>query len=141
VVTDVEDIYDNPADEDDDAETIVDVPTAVELLYFRIDDVSGRTVQLAWATAVEIDNMGFKLYRATTDEYARADEVTFVAAKGRGSGATYVYNDTVPSEGDWWYWLVDVDTAGQETVHGPVWAGAEATTLPNRIYLPLVMKQ
>jgi uncharacterized repeat protein (TIGR01451 family) len=39
-------------------------PTAVDLLYFRVDSVTGREVHLAWATATEIDNFGFNLYRA-----------------------------------------------------------------------------
>jgi hypothetical protein len=30
-------------------------------------------------------------------------------------GASYAYTDTVPLDGVWWYWLVDVDTHGAET--------------------------
>jgi uncharacterized repeat protein (TIGR01451 family) len=58
------DIYDNPANEPRDNEPIVDIPTAVELLYFRVGGVMGQQVRLEWATAVEIDNFGFRLYRA-----------------------------------------------------------------------------
>ncbi len=31
---------------------------------------------------------------------------------GTGSGATYQYLDTPPSQDAWWYWLADIDTHG-----------------------------
>ncbi len=141
VVTDVTDVYDNPANEDGDDEVIVDIPTAVELLYFvgRVDNPPH--VRLEWATAVEIDNFGFRLYRAPVADFARAEEIAFVPSEARGGGATYVYNDTVPYAGDWWYWLAEVDTSGRETLHGPVRAAVGAAALPYRVYLPLVLRQ
>ncbi len=90
------------------------IPTAVELLYFRAEDVSGRQVSLAWATAAEIDNFGFNLYRSATGDFASAQFVHFEPAMGGRLGATYAFVDAPPSSGTWFYWLVDVDTAGRE---------------------------
>jgi hypothetical protein len=119
----------------------VDIPTAVELLYFRVGGVMGQQVRLEWATAVEIDNFGFRLYRAPVPDFARAAEVAFVPSEARGGGATYVYTDTVPSGGAWWYWLADVDTSFRETRHGPVKAFiSTALQYPYRIYLPLILR-
>ena len=121
-------------DEDDDT------PTAVELLYFRVGGVAGREVRLEWATAVEINNFGFNLYRASVADRSRANWLGFVPSQARGGGATYVYEDTVPADGLWWYWLADVDTSGRETFHGPVSAGVGVNTWSHRLYLPLVMR-
>jgi uncharacterized repeat protein (TIGR01451 family)/fimbrial isopeptide formation D2 family protein len=142
-VANVVDIFDNPANDDSDDEVINNIPTAVELLYFRVDRVSGQQVDLGWATAVEIDNFGFSLYRASTNDFGRSQWLHFEASAigGGGFGAAYAYADTVPFEGVWWYWLADVDTQGRETLHGPLSArvGPDAL-LPNRLYLPIVVK-
>ncbi|MCS7287475.1 MAG: hypothetical protein NZ653_10135, partial [Anaerolineae bacterium] len=45
------DIYNNPANSPRDDEEIRNVPTAVELLYFRVAEVRGQQVRLEWATA------------------------------------------------------------------------------------------
>ena len=83
-------------------------PTAVELLYFRADRWSDQQVQLEWATALEVDNFGFNLYRADVNDLAHASLIHFEPAvtQGSSSGATYVYVDTAPYAGPWWYWLV-----------------------------------
>jgi len=132
---------DNPANEDQAVVVITDtIPTAAELRYFRIGAVAGHEVRLEWATAVEVDNFGFKLYRASVVERSRASAVAFVPPQAWGRGATYVYTDTVPSDGLWWYWLADVDMSGLETFHGPVWAGVGVDTSFQRVFLPLVMR-
>jgi len=140
IISGVFDVYDNPANEDDDDALISDVPTAVGLLYFRVGGVTGRSVRLEWATAVEVDNFGFRMYRAPEPDRARASEVTFVPSEGHGGGATYEYTDVVPYDGVWWYWLADVDTAMEETFHGPVSAAVGAAVLPYRLYLPVVVR-
>ena len=58
----------------------------------------------------------------------------------RRVGATYVYTDTVPATGEWWYWLADVDTQGGETIHSPVSVAVGPNAgLSHRVYLPLVV--
>ena len=105
---------------DGPCEVLVPIPTAVELLYFQADRLSGQQVQLEWATALEVDNFGFNLYRANVNDLGHASLIHFEPAvtQGSGSGATYVYVDTAPYAGPWWYWLSDVDTYGRETFHG-----------------------
>ncbi len=140
IISDAIDVHDNPANPADDDEVLNDVPTAVELLYFRVGGVSGRSVWLEWATAAASDNFGFRRYRAAEPDRARAGDVAFVPSEAHGGGATYEYTDTVPYDGVWWYWLADVDTSGGETFHGPVSATVGAAVLPYRIYLPIVMR-
>lgn len=121
--------------------TLPCAPTAVELLYFRVDPLSDRQMSLKWATAVELDNFGFNLYRAPVNDRAQASVVHFepAAAQGGGSGATYSYVDTAPDDGTWWYWLADVDTQGREAFHAPINALAHSgTSSPFRLYLPRV---
>jgi uncharacterized repeat protein (TIGR01451 family) len=116
-------------------------PTAVSLLYFRVTSVNASTVSLDWATAKEIDNYGFNLYRAPVNDFAQATLIHFEPSAitgGNGAGTTYHFTDTPPA-GQWWYWLTDVDTQGLETWHEPetiVLVAANA----HRLYLPLVVR-
>jgi hypothetical protein len=117
------------------------IPTAVELIDFHVEAVVDKQVNLVWTTATEVDNFGFNLYRARSNDFSRAAWVHFEPSSvgGSGSGATYRYADTVPDDGLWWYWLADVDTHGRETRHSPIVAvvGADAL-LPHRVYLPVI---
>ena len=113
----------------------------MELLYFVVSQKE-QTVVLDWATAEEVDNYGFNLYRAPVDDFAQAGLIHFEPAAiqgGAGSGATYRYIDTPPVQGIWWYWLADVDTQGMQTRHNP--SVVIAMQLHFRVvYLPLVVK-
>jgi uncharacterized repeat protein (TIGR01451 family) len=122
------------------ATTTVLIPTAVNLLDFHAESLPERQIRLTWATAMELDNFGFKLYRAPVDDAGRAAFIHFEPSlvKGSGAGANYSYTDVVPADGAWWYWLADVDTSGVETLH-PL--GVSASTQSNGLfvlYLPLV---
>ena len=143
IVSDTQDVYDNPANDDEDDEEVVGVPTAVELLYFRATPLPGA-VLLEWETAVEIDSYGFLLLRSASDRLDDAEEIAFVpaAGHGRGSGATYSFkDDTMPAGVTYTYWLVDVDTSGRRTVHEPVVVTALPDSgLPYGVYLPLIIK-
>jgi uncharacterized repeat protein (TIGR01451 family) len=107
--------YDNNRDS-------AEVPTPVQLLYFGAKPLID-SVLLEWETAWEIDTFGFSLLRSETGNLGDAVEVAFVAAEGRGQGggAAYTYLDLTAIAGPTYtYWLVDVGTDGQSTVHGPV---------------------
>ena len=142
VVSDVEDIFENPANEDADEEEITNQPTSVDLRYFRGTGLE-QGVRLEWATAVEVDNFGFRLLRTSeSGDVTRASEIAFVPSLCRGNlcGADYLYDDVTAIPGlPYWYWLVDVDTEGQETLHGPVRAQVGTTELKEKLYLPLVL--
>lgn len=116
------------------------IPAAVELTYFDIQNVNGTEVTLGWATASEVDNFGFTLYRAPTNNFALATNIHFEPSAnpgGTGGGATYTYIDTVPQTGEWWYWLVDVDTQGHATTHGPV-STVAAWVATTKLYFPII---
>ncbi len=113
-------------------------PTAVELLSFTATQ-NGRDVGLDWATAQEVDNYGFNLYRAAVDDFSQAVLIHFEPssiAGGTGSGATYRYVDTPPGPGTWRYWLADVDTHGAETRHAQSVGIVMPLFFP--IYLPMI---
>jgi hypothetical protein len=105
-------------------------PTAVELLYFRVERPAGGDVTLSWATAAEIDNLGFYIYRGSTLNLGDAKRIHFEPAGG--AGHTYSYTDS-PGAGTWFYFLSDIDTHGVETFHLPSLQGA----MFSYIYLPL----
>ncbi len=119
-------------------------PTAVELLYFRVDHASAGTVTLSWATAAEIDNFGFRLYRAPSENWDQAVQVRFVPSSVRASGgqtgATYTVTDYAPGSGPWWYWLVDVSVTGVERVHAPVTTAFGGTGGLHQLFLPAIRR-
>jgi hypothetical protein len=108
-------------------------PTAVELLYFRVDRSFGGPVHLSWATAAEIDNLGFYIYRGSSMKIEDAERIHFEPAGGGSAGHTYSYTDT-PGSGSWWYWLSDIDTHGVETFHLP---SNQDAIFSHRTFLPL----
>jgi hypothetical protein len=96
------------------------VPTAVELLYFKVTKAQQGVVELDWKTLAEIDNYGFNIYRAPNNNLSMANVIATVPTAGNGPfGHTYSYTDTPGTEGPYWYWLSDVDTYGKETFHMP----------------------
>jgi hypothetical protein len=116
-------------------------PTAVRLLYFRVEAVNGAAATLIWETGSEVDNVGFRLYRNAMAERSTASEIAFIPAAGAGgTGASYRYTDVAPAPGLWWYWLADLDTNGTLTFHGPVNTSLGSLTLTNRLFLPLVRR-
>jgi uncharacterized repeat protein (TIGR01451 family) len=142
VVTGAEDIYRNPANEDQDDERITSVPTAVHLLYFRATPQPG-SVLLAWETAVEIDNYGFVVLRSAAGSLVDAEEIAFVPAAGygRGGGAAYSLRDNaVQAFTRYTYWLVDVDTSGRRTVLSQATADVLQGGTSYRVYLPFVVR-
>jgi hypothetical protein len=141
VVSGAVDAYDNIVPYAEDDLVVRDTPTAVELLYFRVDGVEGREVALGWATAVELDTLGFGLYRAAERDRSRAQLVASVPSRGQGIGAAYTHNDAVPADGVWWYWLGKIGSGGDETVYGPVASAVGVSAGPARAYLPVVLRR
>jgi len=133
------DEFDNPTNEPTDGATVINVPTAVTLRAFYVAAVSGYRVTLAWETETEVDNFAFRLYRAPANDFAQAVLVGEVPAAMSGAlGASYTFDDDVPTTGVWWYWLADVDTEGRETAHSQ--PARALVGWPNRLWLPVVMR-
>jgi len=128
--------------EDSDS-AVIGIGTAIELLYFRAGPKAGG-VWVEWATLLEIDTYGFWLYRSADADVSHSFPVAFVPARGWGSlGASYDYLDTDLPPGEYYYWLVEVETGGKQTTYGPINAspGWDTIDLPYRVYLPLIQQQ
>jgi len=98
------------------------VPTLIELSTFTATP-SGRVVILEWTTASEIDNAGFNLYRAESEdgEYVKINNSLIPAKGSPTSGTTYQYIDNeVRNRETYYYKLEDIDLNGTSTMHGPV---------------------
>ena len=105
-------------------------PTAVDLARFEAWP-EGAAIHVEWETVVEIDNLGFNLYRAEAlgGPYRKLNEDLIPGqAPGSPIGAVYVWlDDTVRAGKTYYYQLEDVDIYGQGTMHGPVQAKAGPT--------------
>ncbi len=105
-------------------------PTLVELSMLQA--VPGdKAVTLLWATASEVDNAGFNIYRqeAAGAKPVKLNEALIPAQGSPASGSEYMYLDKGLNNGvTYTYILEDVDINGMVTEHGPV----EAT--PRWIY-------
>jgi hypothetical protein len=121
----------------------IDAPTAVTLASFTAEPRAGQ-IALQWETVVEIDTLGFHLYRSESPAGLRLrlnDELIPSLMPDSAAGSTYTWLDSVPEAGaTYYYWLEDVSIHGLATAHGPVSATANAR--PDHIlYLPLAVKQ
>lgn len=95
----------------------------VELASFDVE-VQSDSVTVNWETATEIDNAGFIVYRCSGQAEDCARISGFIPANGLAtSGAEYSFTDrNVSSGAGYYYYLVDIDTHGKWTAHGPVFA-------------------
>ncbi len=104
-------------------------PTAVELDFLTATP-QDETIQLEWATATELDTLGFHLYRADSpgglQTRLNADLIPSVAPGSPMGGSYQFVDDTVSSGQTYHYWLEAVDLDGQSTFHGPVSATVTA---------------
>lgn len=138
------DVFNNPANDDSASTVITNEPTAIELLYFKAER-QGNAVSLNWATAVEMDNFGFRILRSANSSLADSVELAFIPGQGHGtaSGASYSYSDkTAGANQSYTYWLVDVDFNGLETFHGPVVVsnpGIDQNS-DSTLFLPLILR-
>jgi hypothetical protein len=112
-------------------------PTAVELLYFKVDRPLGGAPKLTWATAAELDNLGFYIYRGSSMKFGDAERIHFEPAGGGSASHTYSFTDT-PGPGSWFYWLSDIDTHGVETFHLP---DMQSAGYGHTTFLPLLVSK
>jgi len=97
-------------------------PDLIILSDFSIIPKSNLII-VNWSTDSEIDNAGFNIYRAESEDgtYVRLG-ASLIAAQGTAtSGATYAYTDRdVVNRRTYFYKLEDLDITGAATLHGPV---------------------
>jgi len=115
-------------------------PTAVKLLGLWVEAHDDALV-VYWETAIEVDTLGFNLYRSENGEagtYSQLNEGLIPAQRaGEPGGASYEWADLSAAPGPaYFYLLEDVDAYGQATTHGPVQG---ALPYP-QIFLPLLVK-
>lgn len=104
-------------------------PLAVTLADFSATCQSGLPL-LAWETTSEVGNVGFNILRGETAA-APETQVAFVPSQGPGSQQGFLYiwlDEEAPPNSNAYYWLEDVDVAGNTTRHGPVDAACGAPT-------------
>jgi hypothetical protein len=97
-------------------------PTIIELIVFVTKPESEKVI-IKWETASEIDNAGFNIYRAETEngDYIQINEFLIVAQGTTTEGAAYEYVDAgVKNRTTYYYKLEDIDLNGNATFHGPV---------------------
>jgi hypothetical protein len=102
--------------------------TLIKLVSFTVKSLY-RKIILRWTTESEIDNAGFNLYRAESEEgdYVKINPSLIPAQGSATQGATYEYFDeNVVNRKTYWYKLEDIDLNGRSTLHGPVSATLRA---------------
>jgi hypothetical protein len=122
-------------------DTVATTPTRVDLVSFEASAANGA-VELRWETATELDNLGFHLYRATS-EGGPYERVTAQLIPGLGSspeGATYRYVDSGLENGTtYFYQLEDVETTGATELYGPISATPSSTAEPPVAQTPWIV--
>ena len=96
--------------------------TIIKLSSFTATPKAGKVI-LEWSTDSEIDNAGFNIYRAESENgnYAKINS-SIITAKGSATqGASYEFTDNnVLNRKTYYYKLEDIDLNGKSTMHGPV---------------------
>jgi len=99
----------------------IPVPTAITLASFEAKPGNNK-VTLTWETATEIDNAGFNIVRAESEngEYIKINDAVIPAKAGAVAGASYQFIDsTAKNRTTYYYKLQDIDLNGSTTDHGP----------------------
>ena len=98
----------------------VQEPTAVLLTSFSAARL-GSGVEISWETGIEVDNLGFNVYRSDSEEGERTRiNSVFVPALGSSLGGLYtILDETAAAEATYYYWLEDIDLNSGPTLHGP----------------------
>jgi hypothetical protein len=111
-------------------------PTAVTLASFSAEP-DETDIVITWQTTIEIDNVGFNLYRsdAANGPYSQLNEALIPSqAPGSMMGATYTWRDPdVTPDDTYFYKLEAIDVNGRYIYHGPV--SAIPGTIPNAMRL------
>jgi hypothetical protein len=105
-------------------QTSGDVSLPVELISFTISSTDDY-ISLRWATASEVDNLGFIIRRSEIKDgpfNTIASYKTDESLRGAGNSSQlhhYTYDDLAVFSGStYWYQLFDVDVNGHETLKG-----------------------
>ena len=109
----------------DDISILIYSVVPVELTSFTAKSVDGM-VLLNWATATELNNLGFDIERASAENSEQEDELTwekigFVDGNGTSSKVTeYLFKDEKPVTGKSYYRLKQIDYDGTFKIYDKV---------------------
>ena len=107
-------------------------PTAVK---FGDQDAAGQLkasrysdgVLIQWRTGMEVDNLGFNVYREDAGKRVRLNQQLLAGSAlmvgpdtALRSGRPYAWKDSSPFSRTARYWIEDVDLNGTTTLHGPI---------------------
>jgi autotransporter-associated beta strand protein len=102
-------------------------PTDVALMNFNALSDDGGNVLLEWQTGMEVNNLGFNVYREQGGRREKinptllAGSVPLAGHTVMTAGLAYAWADRLAnSKDDAAYWLEDVDLDGKTTLHGPI---------------------
>jgi len=98
------------------------LPTVIELSSFTAARGLGKVI-LEWTTESELDNAGFNILRAESEEgeYVKLNAALIPAQGSLTQGASYEFVDgNVRYRKSYWYKLEDIDLNVRSTMHGPV---------------------
>lgn len=106
---------------------LIFVPSAARVDSFSANGYENGNVLLEWKTGLEVNNLGFNVYRDVQGKRTRINSQMLAGSAlmvGAGthlrSGRSYAWADDLPKARDAQYWLEEVDLNGQSTWHGPV---------------------
>ncbi|MGA9772812.1 MAG: C25 family cysteine peptidase [Blastocatellia bacterium] len=106
---------------------LIFVPSAARVDSFAASGYRDGQVLLEWRTGLEVDNLGFNVYRDVRGKRTRINSQMLAGSAlmvGAGthlkSGRSYAWADDLPKGRDARYWLEEIDLNGQSAWHGPV---------------------
>lgn len=120
-------------------------PDAIKLASFSAQEVD-ESVRVEWTTILETDNVGFNLYRADSPDGIRiklnSEIIPSLVPPGSPFGASYEYfDDTIPGDDTYYYWLEDIDTYGVVSLNGPVSVSlGQSPAWPWQVFLPEIFR-
>jgi hypothetical protein len=78
-------------------------------------------VLVHWETAVELENLGFNVYRSDSETGARSKvNANLIPGLGSAAGQAYDLLDATAQAGaTYYYWLEDVSGTDETKIHGP----------------------
>jgi uncharacterized repeat protein (TIGR01451 family) len=103
-------------------------PTAVTLDRFSATALATGGVNVAWVTALELNSLGFDVYRAESADRSAAVKINAAMIAARSSaGSAYSFVDTGAKAGvAYSYWLLETELNGTVNTYGPATVGQVA---------------
>jgi hypothetical protein len=112
------------SDSSDPAWVFSDAPLPVNLSSFYTNYIGGFPT-LYWTTQTEENNDYWNIYRGSGGDFVTAHQINVDPVPGNGTtsyASDYVFTDTTPVVQNtiYWYWIEDVSTDGETTIHDPI---------------------